>query len=436
MLKLSIEKHRNGIRYKKMYKGNLFKSSTYPKDTREARNEARHAFESWQQQFITSEDRKQSFVTEAKIDIKDAMKRYDQAKAALEQAQDDATIIMAISGIDDDTKRAEQLDIYRDTKGSERHLKQLIEEFNKTQLRLTELPKDNPRALSKYRQKDKCTHLALALSTLTNIHIDELMESEVNQVFSAIDAKEVAEITKRDYWSTFKEFVKSTIEDGFKQAAPRNLHSKKLRFTPTKKTPKPPSVEDAKYVLDALREANQPLLELAVLLHLNCGMYSSDIADLTKTDVDLDRGLLTYARSKTEKHDFAAVIYPLWTRTKQLLTDLQSEHDTLFLTNRNGTHLTLSNKGVRSDNIGRQFRRKKEDHYPEFNYALLDFRKTAATELRELGYKDCVDQFLQHIGKGNTTDDYYVGHARIRFIEGLTKLEKVFYPKPKIVKVS
>lgn len=93
---------------------------------------------------------------------------------------------------------------------------------------------------------------------------------------------------------------------------PKNWKKKKYRFYPQKKTPEPATIEETLYVIKAVRAQKRPLLELAVMLHLNCGMDSGNIADLQKTEVDLKAGTLTYKRDKAEKYSqIKPVTYPL-----------------------------------------------------------------------------------------------------------------------------
>jgi len=169
-------------------------------------------------------------------------------------------------------------------------------------------------------------------------------------------------------------------------------------------------------------------MELCVLLHLNCGCYSGDIADLEHTDIDFDAMTLTYKRSKIERFKKDPVTYPLWSRTLELIKALDSDHATLCFVNEKGKHLDKGKDNKRTDNIGKRFRRHKITHFPTFGFGLMDFRKTAATELMEIAYNDLGDQFLQH-GSDSTTLKFYAAHFRQRFTEGVLALEKVFYPE-------
>ncbi len=281
----------------------------------------------------------------------------------------------------------------------------------------TKLKRTNKKSLTKKGFSNLKRLLKTILECLGDIDINDLNEPEVKKYRAFINDRDIKEKTKIDYWVYFKEFVTSVCEDDIKDRLPKNLSKKDLIFCADKSTTIVPSVADAKYVLGRLREDGETKLELIVLLCLNCGMYNRDISHLLKSAVDLKSGTLTYKRSKADKHEqIEPVDYPLWGRTSELLTMLQCDDDDYWL-----------DVGRLHDKIGREYRDYKKAHLPKITYQkLMDFRKTANTELEELGAtaKLC-DQFLQH-GATDTTGEYYSGRSTERFLKAVRELGEVF----------
>tara|TARA_R110002095_G_scaffold3565_3_gene10967 strand:+ start:6776 stop:8140 length:1365 start_codon:yes stop_codon:yes gene_type:complete len=302
----------------------------------------------------------------------------------------------------------------------------VVEKFLEDEEKRINQDKTNKRRLSPRRFAAKKSALTDIIDHLGNMHIDEINSKTVKKVHDYIDGMDLAEISKRDKLGVFREFITWTIEEEYKQDLPANLNSKKLQFHPDKKTPESATIAEAKYVVGKLKSEKRPLLELAVLLHINCGMESGNIADLRRSEVDLKKGTLTYKRDKADKHEqIKAVTYPLWKRTLTLLRELESDHKELWLVNRRGNHLGTDSNGNRQDLIGKAFGRFKNKHATKYKRALKDFRKTGSTELQEIGYGDLADQLLQHSAT-DTTGTWYNGQFRQRFEDGVKELEKVF----------
>ena len=432
-IKLSVQDHRGKVRYRKMYRGQRFISPTYDADTREARQDARERFIEWRKGHITSREQENAvreIGIQAGADLLATMIDSDAKIARIRSFQPHLMLDKTLEV----EERASLARKYVLAHAVEQRLRPLVKKFITEQERRVRLPRNIPRHLSLVAFTTKKRRLEFVLQELGDRHIDEINEPEVKLFFQAVDDRQhnghvISETTKRDIWGIFKEFIDWCCEEQHKQSIPTNLHSKKLRFSPSKSTPIPPTVDETKHVLALLRNRTLELLELAVLLHLNCGMYTGDIADLTCGDVDLKKRTLTYTRNKVERHGFLAVTYPLWERTTELLAALKSDHGELWLVNNKGTHLNRNSKGKRKDNLGKRFLRHKNAYFPEFPHSLMDFRKTAQTELREIGYADLGDQFLQH-GSEDTTGKFYSGQLRERFIEGVKALEPVFAREP------
>ena len=310
---------------------------------------------------------------------------------------------------------------------SKQTLSILIAEKIKRLEKRNKLKPTNDKYLSVGGLKNQKRFLNSIISCFGDIDIDRINEKEVKKYHTFIDDMNLAESSKLDYWVYFKEFIQGCCDDGIKQKIPLNLHKKTYNFSPDKSTPKPATIEDARYVLTICQEQNKPLSELAVLLHLNCGMYNKDIALLKKSDVDLKNKTLTYKRSKAEKHEqIERVTYPLWKRTAELLRQLESDGDGYWLLNKNGKNHMLGEDGKRKNGIGKEFSKFKKAHLPQFEKALKDFRKTGCTELENQKQpKSITRQFLQHSAE-DTKDKYYAGQMRTAFTDAILGLEKLF----------
>tara|TARA_R110000868_G_scaffold250693_3_gene507411 strand:+ start:143376 stop:144824 length:1449 start_codon:yes stop_codon:yes gene_type:complete len=314
---------------------------------------------------------------------------------------------------------------------SKQSLSVLIAEKIERLEKRTKLKPTNKKYLSVSGFGNQKRFLNSILDCLGDVHIDSINEKAVIKYHDYVDTKNIAEKTKIDYWVYFKEFVKGCCDDAVKQKLPLNLNKKSLNFSPDPKTPDPATIAESNYVLGVLQEKKRPLLELTVLLHLNCGMYSRDIALLKKSDVDLKNKTLTYKRTKATKHEqIEKVTYPLWSRTVELLRMLESDHETYWLTTRNCTNYAVGANGKRKDILGKTFGIFKRDYLPEYNKALKDFRKTGSTELDNQKHPDKIArQFLQRSAE-DTKDRYYSGQMRTPFTDAIESLEMLFKTQP------
>ncbi|MEX1015427.1 MAG: site-specific integrase, partial [Phycisphaeraceae bacterium] len=133
--------------------------------------------------------------------------------------------------------------------------------------------------------------------------------------------------------------------------------------------------EKGKKLLDAatihaLMAEASPQVRAMMLLGINAGFYSIDCADLRKTDVDLDRGVVMMARFKTEVDRIA----PLWSVTVEAIREAmavrpeptdEAHHDRVFITRRG--HLWSICENAKHDDNGTITSITHEDYlYQEF----------------------------------------------------------------------
>eukprot|EP00456_Euglypha_rotunda_P047291 TRINITY_DN3770_c0_g1_i3.p1 TRINITY_DN3770_c0_g1~~TRINITY_DN3770_c0_g1_i3.p1 ORF type:complete len:172 (+),score=28.87 TRINITY_DN3770_c0_g1_i3:172-687(+) len=136
---------------------------------------------------------------------------------------------------------------------------------------------------------------------------------------------------------------------------------------------------------------------------LNCGMTQKDIADLRKSEVDLNAGRIIRKRSKTENFDSVPTVnYLLWPDTVSLLKQFQNHgDDPRALVNANGSalwaeQLDTEGKYGKTDNIRNAFSRlTRKVGLPK---PLKSLKKTSSSKLRDH------DKF-------NGLEDLFLGHA-------------------------
>ena len=196
----------------------------------------------------------------------------------------------------------------------------------------------------------------------------------------------------RDLFASFKQFVR-WLASRRRIKMPYNLTSREFGFKLRPKI-KTFSDEDINLLLGAATERTK----LYILLMLNTGATQIDIAELSKRNIDLNRGKLTRKRFKTEDHDnVPEVVYPLWPETLRLLKAHLNTDDTLG--NRHNEPLALIGESgnpllVKSQNakgqltkkdairsaFNRLIRKLKQASTP-VDGSLKLLRKTAATKL-------------------------------------------------------
>ncbi len=207
--------------------------------------------------------------------------------------------------------------------------------------------------------------------------IDEDMVVGYRQcLITEIQSGAYGKTTAHDRWNMFKEFVKNL----YQVPLPRNLNSRDLSITkPTQKV-SPFTDEEIKTLLATKHEK----CKLWVLLMLNCGMYSGDIAELKPVEVNWVEGTISRKRSKEKNQPNAPIVsYKLWDTTFTLLKKFgKQEGDRVFI-NRYGSPLVervfmASGKIKMQDSIYDIYRRLFPD---KSRKPLKALRKTGASTL-------------------------------------------------------
>ena len=198
-------------------------------------------------------------------------------------------------------------------------------------------------------------------------------------------------------------------------ALPKNLKSLTIKV-PQQKVE---TFEDDE--VKALLEKATGQLRLHLLLALNCGYRSKDIASILDHEVDWENGTITRKRTKTADHkNTPEVTYTLWPMTFQLLKEWRSGQGTVLLTKSGKPWVweaLVGGKLRSTDTIATNYRRLAGSLNITKPMACL--RKTSATKLKNSeGFSDIDWYFLGHAGR-SMADRHYSAILRDRLAKAL-----------------
>lgn len=218
-----------------------------------------------------------------------------------------------------------------------------------------------------------------------------IREADIERFYMHMLGK-VAE-RKKDSKSGYSESYADTVWGVFK-AFVRYLYAKRLIELPRNLNNYKIEVKRQKIVICSKDEVRLFLdnatgqLKLHVLMMLNCGYRSTDIATLRDTEVDWDQGRIIRKRHKTKDvKNVPEVNYKLWTETFDLLKRWRSGQETVLLTKSGGLWAfdelvdkpDGSVKVKQTDNIATIFNRLRKKI--GVDKPLASIRKTAGSEL-------------------------------------------------------
>jgi integrase len=229
-----------------------------------------------------------------------------------------------------------------------------------------------------------------------------------SELLGKIAAEKMSRGYARDHMTAVKVFVRWAWSLELCEL-PRNLNSKDLTIEVPPQKIKVFTVDEIK----ALLAAASPALRLYLLLALNCGFTSGDIAKLQQSELDLERGYIVRKRTKTKKYeDVPTVSYRLWTETLSLLKQYRSDDVEVALLNEDGKPLKrewigTDNKMKKTDNIRTAYERLVKKLGIKHPKPLKLLRKTGATLLASNPkYRHCDVLYLGHSPKGTAARFY------------------------------
>ena len=243
--------------------------------------------------------------------------------------------------------------------------------------------------------------------TLITAITEVMVENYFNHLGEDVKTGNFGKTTAHDRWACFKEWVKSVYQGHKIEALPRNLNSCDLSIKKTTQEVSTFTDDDVKTLLNTTHEK----FRLYVLLMLNCGMYSGDIAELKPCEVNWVEGIITRKRSKEKNQTNAPIVsYKLWDTTFALLKKYGKQEGDRVLYGRIGNPLVVrtfkaSGKLKMNDSVYTTYVRLFPD---KSRKPLKALRKTGASTLvKHKQYKWYVEYYLGHCPSTIGQKSYY-----------------------------
>jgi len=330
-VKLTPEKIRSKIRYKRMVKGALFKSRTFDSDSRDNKRSAWNDFIQFRKEVLSQHH------------LQNQSRLYQQLNASI-------TSVDHSHSLPEGWNSQDRNESVQSTK-TNLTVKFQVDRF------LTEFKN---KVMSKQKSIGRFGAIRSSLNYLsdwlgTDFNLSKLSTETVRNYFNHLlkqIEKGASSHTCYDHFQIFKQFVEDCAEEYDEIPYPNNLRSKKYQIKKRDKEPITFSVEEVKLFLDNSIEKTK----LYFLLMLNCGMYQGDISNLKANEVDWKAGRIIRKRSKTKNEAHVPTVnYKLWNETFNLLTKHGSRRGHVLL-NEKGEKLLRSGikengKEWKTDNI-------------------------------------------------------------------------------------
>jgi integrase len=259
--------------------------------------------------------------------------------------------------------------------------------------------------------------------------IDEAkLEGFFNHLSIQVGTKKYSPNYAHTLMMTAKQFI-SRLAELRLIPLPGNIRSRRFRFNhsvPAKIETF--TVDEVRQIL-AVCDSFSEKTKLYLLLMLNCGMYQNDIAELHRDEINLTKGMLTRARSKTRERRGPVVTYKLWPETLALLKKHKAKESELVLTTKDGNPLVrywLENGEMRRYDciqaawtvVAKRLKVKK------MRLGMKHLRKTAASILgQHPQYKFYANHFLADSPRA-IADRHYVIPSESEFFLALDWLRR------------
>jgi len=448
-IKLTREKHGQGIRYRKMFKRKTWFSTTFPNHSRRNQSIAWAAFCEWRD--------------ERRLELLRADPKADRWQKVIDATKELLKQLKADRNRDDWMFWNDQLTLYRLLATGEK-FQGIIVGLDKDYIPINEPDPDDtqslpllivnaPREIYSEPWDDEpepalpeLTGRAVADQYLKTLEgqvnagersagsyskircaldcflqwfgeergMDTLAEDDVREYYqymlNLIKEKEKSQSTISGYWGAWRTFVDNACENDPDIPRPANLRNKSFAISSGGVTIETFTVEECKAFLELATDR----IELWLLLMLNCGFYQGDISDLQAAEVDWENGRVIRARSKLSKSkkgkDVPKVNWKLWGRTFELLKEQGSREGRVFsVTGGKNAGEPLVASWIKPD--GNESKRdaiksswkhlvdkaKRHEAVPkDWHKNLKQFRKTSASMIETSDHAEFVDEFLDH----------------------------------------
>lgn len=418
-VKLTVEKRAAGVRYRRMFKGAVWTSNTYPHESRENKREAWQEYVEWRAGRAARSPEPQPgdpyallrelchHKFQAMIDFAELTGDPEDAKAwrfvqGSVQTANPGMLKMLTAFAAGEVNGVDVGEVVRDR---ERVVARLNER-PAAELAARVLADEHVAAVKRKADTDRGSHgyhgqVKAALDVFVNwygairsmAHLSEKVVRDYTTFLEKqIEDGRMSRNTVHGYQQVFRGFVEATAETYPADVTrPANLRSKKCLIRRERKEPRKFTPDEVRLLLDNA----VPRTRLFLLLMLNCAMYQGDIADLQAGEVDWTAGRIVRARSKTRRHAKSVgrgqpvrANWLLWRTTWGLLKEFGHREGTVLRTEQGGdliTHKeTTRNDAVRSAYSRLVAKLKKRKKLPaDWNKTLKDFRKTGANLLEK-----------------------------------------------------
>jgi integrase len=417
-VKLSTEKHGKGIRYKRMFRGQVWKSEAYPHETRENKRTAWQAFVRWRDEQrnrpATPQNDSTGLLQELLATKVQALIDHAELTANPTEAIHWRKVLTAVPKLDD--KRLFGLTALLIGEYNGEDFTPIIEDREMTVSRIKNatVPELTAGSLAgeyieRLRRKAEagrgsCGHYG-QVKVAVNLfvewygagrsleHLNEKTIRDFNSLLEdRIDKGALSRSTAHGYQKVFRTWLGQTVENYPDDIPlPKNLHSKSQRIVTERKEPGSFTIDEMKLLLSHA----VPRMKLFLMLMLNCAMYQGDIADLTASEVDWKAGRIIRPRSKTARQALNAgknqpfkFNWLLWRDTWKLFQKIANT-DGLCFRSANGGALITHKPTTRNDAIRSAYARlvRKLKHHKllpaDWNKTLKGFRKTGANLLEK-----------------------------------------------------
>ena len=261
--------------------------------------------------------------------------------------------------------------------------------------------------------------------------VSTFSETHITQYYATVQNLPLIERGKAKQWAMFKRLIKYLAEENILKRLPSNIDSKLLWFS--RVFDKQILEYDNKEVIDYIDRLGEQsdFWKLIVLLHLNCGLQTADIAELKQTitynegkqvfrtpvGVDWENRRIVRIRVKNKKTNNPPITsYPLWVTTFRLLEkyrELNSEYVLLTATGKQWK------RGRTNDMVEAYGDLKIEDKIP-----LKNFRSIGGTALG-LKYDAYKDHYLCNTSDG-IKNKHYDAKQQKEFDKAINFLGKTF----------
>jgi integrase len=418
-IKLTHERHGNGIRYKRMVKGNTFKSTIFSHDNRDHKREAWQQFLVWREQqsaiaSIAPQQDQYGLIRQMLTSKVTALVEHAEFTDDQIELKTFRKLLIAIPNMErDDLFKLTALTVgevagqhFREVIADRELTVSRVKRQANTDLTARKLADEYIDRLQRKAEAGRGSwghhgQVKRALDLFADWYgasrslesLNEKNVREFNQFLETkIDVGDLSRNSAHNYQAKVRTWLGQLVEDHPDEIPlPKNLRSRSQLIPGERTEPDPFTIDEIKLLLSNA----SPRTKLFLLLMLNCGMYQSDIADLTADQIDWTTGRIIRPRSKTSHQAQTTgrgspyrFNWLLWRDTWELYQNLAKREGICFLTEK-GSKLIIHKPTARTDIIRSAYTRliktlkRRQLLGTSWNKTLKQLRKTPANLLEK-----------------------------------------------------